>query len=86
MLNQSPVDEHLFGLWADALIKTIVRYGGLVKATQKYFIGWDRKNLRDNDFRDTLSEYIIQELEAMIGDWNQLYRKTHIAKQINILP
>jgi len=86
MLDKPPVDAHLQALWAEALLKTLVRYIALGQATLKYLNGWQKTNLRDNDFRDNLSDYIIKELETMIGDWNQLYRKTQIAKYLNLTP
>jgi hypothetical protein len=85
ILNKAPVDPNLQALYIDASVKTYFRFGKLIEDTQKYLTGWDRQNIRDNDFRDNLSDYILKELNSMIGNWNQLNRRTSVAKYAKIL-
>jgi hypothetical protein len=86
MLYREPFDRRLFNIYIDSSAKTTFKYIDLIAATLKYIEGWNRKNLRDNDFRDNLAETVINELESMIGDWNQLNRRLHTAKYINYTP
>ena len=83
MLNKKPVDYDLIIHYVEANIKTSIELIDLVDATVKYLKGWERTNLRDNNFRDNLSQFIITKLESMVGNWNNLYRRWEVAKYHN---
>jgi hypothetical protein len=86
MLREEPFDQRLFDIYIESFAKTTFKYADLISAASKYIEGWNRENLRDNNFRDNLAETIINELESMTGDWNQLNRRLRTAKYINYTP
>jgi hypothetical protein len=80
LVTKQPYDEDVAIAYIQANIRTTKEMIDLIATTVKYLNGWDRKNLRDNDFRDNLSDFIIKKLESMQGDWNNLYRKWETSK------
>ncbi|MDR2774257.1 MAG: hypothetical protein LBC19_05860 [Tannerella sp.] len=85
MLMKEPYDRELFDFYVESSIRTAIRFGTLVQTTVKALDGWKRTNLRDNDFRDNLTDYVIKELESIVGEWNLLYRRFETGKHIQLL-
>lgn len=80
LVTESPYDGEVAIAYIQANIRTTKEMIDLIATTVKYLNGWDRQNLRDNNFRDNLSDFIIKKLESMQGDWNNLYRKWETSK------
>jgi hypothetical protein len=80
MINKAPVDGEILLHYIEANVKTYKEFSDLIDATVKYLKGWDRTNLRDNNVRDNLSDFIIKKLETIVGDWNMLYKRWETSK------
>ena len=81
MVLKAPFDEEVAVAYIQANIRTTKEMIELVTvATNKYLNGWNKQNLRDNDVRDNLSDYILKKLETIQGNWNLLYKKWETSK------
>jgi hypothetical protein len=85
MLNEKPFDGQLLGFYIESTVRTSIRIASLVQATIKALNGWEKENLRDNDFRENLVDYIIKELESIVGEQNMLYKRLETGKHVSLL-